>query len=103
MIVSKTLIEFIFVIGSLLALAVSGAFAVATTRSQLVISNIQLEIRTNQLEFVRKVQQNIDNNKVEIGALKCEVRDIKGLLKREKGFRERQDFPPENIPPHTDF
>lgn len=101
--VSRALIEFILAIGSLLVLGISGAFALATTRSQLAISKIQLEIKSNQLEFARKIQQNIDSNKVEIGALKCEVRDIKGLLRREKNFKERQEFPPENIPPHTDF
>lgn len=57
--ISKALIEAIFVIGSLLALAVSSAFAIATIRAQLAIANIQLDIKndnnSNQ-EFVRKTQ-----------------------------------------------
>lgn len=101
--VSKSLLEFILIIGSLIIMMTSGAFAFATIRAQLAITKIELRISTNQLEFARKVQQNIDNNKVEIGALKCEIRDIKGTLKRDKDFKERQGFPEENIPSNTDF
>lgn len=101
--ISKTLIEVIFVIVSLLALAVSSAFAVATIRAQLVMTKIQLEIKNDRQEFARKVQQNIDANKVEIGVLKCEVTDIKGFLERKMRMGKRQRFPEENRPPHTDF
>jgi len=101
--VSKTLIEVIFVIGSLLALAVSSAFAVATIRSQLAMAKVQLEIRNDRQEFARKVMQNIDRNRVEIGVIKGEIRDVKNILKQEQKMKERPSFPEENIPPHTDF
>lgn len=101
--ISKDLIEIIFIMASLLVLVASSAFAFATFRAQLAMSKIELNITSNQLEFARKIQQNIDSNRVELGALKCEIRDIKGMLVRSGKFKERQGFPPENIPPHTDF
>lgn len=101
--ISKTLVETILLIFSLLGVAVSSAFAVATMRAQLSMAKVQLEIRTDRQEFARKVQQNIDSNRVEIGVLKCEITDIKGLLERERGMKKRQSFPEENKPPHTDF
>jgi len=119
--ISKTLVETIFVIGSLLTLAVSSAFAVATIRAQLAIGQIQLEIKkdnhitqefarniqlaikNDSQEFARKVQQNIERNKIEIGIIKCEIVDIRGVLGRELGMKKRPDFPRENIPPETDF
>jgi len=118
---SKTLVETIFVIGSLLTLAVSSAFAIATIRAQLAIGQIQLEIKKDnhttqesarniQLaikndgqQFARKVQQNIDRDRIEIGILKCEIADIRGVLERELGMKKRPEFPKENIPPETDF
>jgi len=119
--ISRALIEAIFVVGSLLALAISSAFALATIRAQLAIAKIQLDIKGDNndtqefarqtqlaikgdsLEFARKVQQNLDRNRIEIGIIKCEVADIKGILERELGMRKRQEFPEENIPPETDF
>lgn len=102
--ISKNLIELFFVIGSLLALAVSATFAFATIRAQLAIAKIELAIKTDRLEFARKVQQNIDANLVDIGTLKCEIEDIKGALEKHSiNFRERQGFPKENKPRHTDF
>ena len=91
-------------IGTLILTVASGAFYYATIRAQLAISKIELKVSADQLEFARKVQQNIDSNKVELGVLKGEVRDIKGILKKwNKDVRDRPGFPPENIPPHTDF
>ena len=101
--ISKVLIEVLFVIISLLALAVSSAFAVATMRAQLAMAKVQIEIRSDRQEFARKVQQNIDSNRVEIGVIKCEILDIRGILEREKGMKKRPGFPEENKPPHTDF
>lgn len=102
--ISKTLVEVILVIATLLLTVASGAFYYSTLRAKLEISNIQLRVSAEQLEFARKVQQNIDSNRVEVGVLKSEVRDIKGILKKwNKDVRDRAEFPPENIPPHTDF
>lgn len=100
---SKALVEAIFVVLSLLALAVSSAFTVATMRAQLSMAKVQLEIRSDRQEFARKVQQNIDANRVDIGIIKCEIADIKGVLERELGMKKRQRFPEESKPPHTDF
>lgn len=101
--ISKTLIEIIFAVVSLLALAVSSAFTIATIRAQLAMANVQLEIRSDRQEFARKVQQNIDANKVDIGVLKCEMADIKGFLERKMGMGKRQRFPEESKPKSTDF
>lgn len=103
MTISKMVLEVIFLVGSLLALAVSSAFAVATMRAQLGMAKIELEIRTDKQEFARKVQQNIDANKIDIGIIKCEIADIKGVLERELGMKKRQKFPDENKPPYTNF
>lgn len=101
--ISKTLIELILVIGSLLVLAVSSTFAVSATRAQIAIEKIQLEIETDRLEFARKVQQNIDANKVNIGLLRCDIKDIKGFLERRFAMSKRETFPEENKPQNTDF
>lgn len=79
--------------------AATGGFTFATIRAQLKLAKLEIDIKANGQEFARKVQQNIDHNRVEIGILKGEVRDIKRLL----DMRRQQSFPEENKPPHTDF
>ena len=95
---SKSLFEAILTIGSLLVLGVSGAFAVATIRSQLTIAKIQLDMKETQIEFARKIQRNIDNNLIQIGILKREMRSVKNALKRNKTFKDSEEFFKENIP-----
>ena len=96
---SKSLLETILAIGSLLVLGVSGAFAVATIRSQLTIVQIQLDLKESQIEFARKIQRSIDNNLIQIGILKREMRNVKNVLKRHKNFKSPEEFSKENIPP----
>lgn len=96
---SKSLFEAILTIGSLLVLGVSGAFAVATIRSQLTIVKIQLDMKETQIEFARKIQRNIDNNLIQIGILKREMSNVKNVLKRHKTFKDREEFSEKNIPP----
>ncbi len=115
---TKELLEVIvLVIGGGSAVA-TGGFAFALTRARLELKDLKLNLKndqleftenlykninSNQLEFARKVQQNIEANRVEIGILKCEINDIKGILEREMNMRRRPSFPEENKPPHTDF
>ncbi|MEG4807941.1 hypothetical protein QUA82_09950 [Microcoleus sp. F8-D3] len=96
---TKELLEIIGFILTIGGACATGAFAFATMRAQIKISDFQLKIKDDGQEFARKVQQNIDHNRVEIGIIKGEVRDIKRLL----DMRREQSFPDENKPPNTDF
>ena len=96
---SKSLLEAILAISSLFVLGVSGAFAVATIRSQLTIVKIQLDMKETQIEFARKIQQSIDNNLIQIGILKREMINVKNVLKRHKNFKDPEEFLKGNIPP----
>lgn len=58
-------------------------------------------LRAGQSEFARKVQQNIESNRVEIGILKGEIDDIKGTIQGNYQTKARSNFPPENKPKHT--
>ena len=96
--------------------AAMAGFSFATYRQKQNFDELRLEIKnyqlnfydqfyrtlnTGQKEFARKVQQNIDANKTEIGVAKCEIRDIKGVLIREGLIHNRAGFPEENKPKHT--
>lgn len=99
----KELLEItILVIGGGGATA-TGAFAFATHQYNLQLTKLQLEIRTHSFETGRKQQQNIDNIMVEVGVIKCDVRDIKGVLMRQGVLHDRAGFPSENIPSRTDW
>ena len=87
---SKSLLETILAISSLFVLGVSGAFAVATIRSQLTIVKIQLDMKETQIEFARKIQQSIDNSLIQIGILKREMSNVKNVLKRHKNFKDSE-------------
>jgi hypothetical protein len=100
---SKSLFEAILAIGSLLVLGVSGAFAVATIRSQLTIVQIQLDLKESQIEFARKIQRNIDNNLIQIGILRREMNNVKNVLERHKTFKDSEEFFKENIPSDPDL
>ena len=112
----KELLEIIIlIIGGGGAASTAGfAFAVHQEKQKLEqlrveIKDSQLDFQTQlhrtltagQLEFARKVQQNIESNRVEIGVLKCDVDDIKGVMERTHQMKHRRDFPPENKPKHT--
>ncbi|MGB7708702.1 MAG: hypothetical protein WBL95_04005, partial [Microcoleus sp.] len=66
--------------------------------SQLTIAKIQLDMKETQIEFARKIQRNIDNNLIQIGILKREMRNVKNALKRNKTFKDPEEFFKENIP-----
>lgn len=98
--------------------AAGAGFAFATIQAQTKLDKLIIDLKdeqikfseklhhsiaAGQLEFARKVSQNIESNRVSIGQLKCDVEDIKGVLERDQKMHPRRGFPPENIPPHTDF
>lgn len=83
--------------------AATGAFTFAMYKYNLEITKLQLEIRTHSFESGRKQQQNIDNLVVELGVIKCDIRDIKGVLMRNGVLHDRAGFPEENIPNRTDW
>jgi len=83
--------------------AATGAFAFATHKYNLELTKLQLEIKTQSFNIGRKQQQNIDNIMVEVGVMKCEVRDIKGVLMRQGVLHDRAGFPEENIPKKTNW
>jgi hypothetical protein len=96
---TKELLEIIGFILTIGGVSATGGFTFATMRAQLKIGDLQLKIQNDGQEFARKVQQNIDHNRVEIGVLKSEVRDIKRLL----NMRRQQGLAEEDKPPTTDF
>lgn len=115
---TKELVEIILAILGGAGAAATAGFTLASFRAKLQMDRLEIDIKddqlkftqdlyktihTGQLEFARKVQQNIESNRVDIGELKCDVADIKGVLEREGKMRPRRGFPQENKPPHTDF
>lgn len=115
---TKELLEIIILVMGGGSAAATGAFAFALTRSRLELKDLKLNLKNeqleftenlyksinfNQLEFARKVQQNIEANRVEVGIIKCDIKDIKGVLEREMNMRQRPSFPEENKPAQTDF
>lgn len=103
--ISKTLLEIVAAVVGLVIVTATGAFAFAGVRSQLTIAAMQLKASENQNEFSRKVQQNIDNNRVEIGRVKADVKSIKIVLARDKriDYHIREGYDDADVPPHTDF
>jgi len=81
--------------------AATGAFAFATYKYNLELAKLQLKMETQNFNTGRKQQQNIDNIMVEVGIVKCDVRDIKGVLIRQGVLHDRTGFPEENIPKRT--
>jgi hypothetical protein len=83
--------------------AATGAFPFATYKYNLELTKLQLEIKTQSFNTGRKQQQNIDNIMVEVGVIKCDVRDIKGVLMSQGVLHDRAGFPEENIPKKTNW
>ncbi len=105
----------ILIIGGGGATATAG-FAFAVYQEKQKLDQLRLEVKDTQLnfqtqlhrtltagqsEFARKVQQNIESNRVEIGILKGEIDDIKETIQGNHQAKARLAFPPENKPKHT--
>ena len=97
----KELLEIIILVIGGGGAAATGAFAFAMYKYNVELTKLQLEIKTHSFVSGRKQQQNIDNLSVEIGVIKCDVRDIKGVLMRDGVLYDRAGFPEENIPKRT--
>ncbi|WP_445244831.1 hypothetical protein [Microcoleus sp. OTE_8_concoct_300] len=97
----KELLEIIILVIGGGGAAATGAFAFATHKYSIELKKLHLQIRTHSFESGRKQQQNIDNLTVEIGVIKCDLRDIKGVLIRDGVLHDRAGFPEENIPKRT--
>ena len=74
---SKLVIEFLVLIGSMLAAAVTIAFAFATYQYSLRIQSLQLK-------FDKKVQKNIDANSRQINEIIMGFNNLARELKRNK-------------------
>ena len=113
---TKELLEIIILIIGGGGGAATAGFAFAIHQEKQKLDELRLEIKDYQLnfqaqlhhtlsagqkEFGRKIQQNIDSNQVDIGILKCDVNDIKGVLERNHEMKPRADFPSENKPKRT--
>ncbi|MEG4855698.1 hypothetical protein QUB10_33165 [Microcoleus sp. B5-D4] len=100
---TKELLEIvILVIGGGGGAATAG-FAFAMSRYSTKLENLSLQVEKHNFSYGRKMQQNIDNLIVELGVLKCDVRDIKSVLMRNGTLHDRAGFPSENIPSRTDW
>ena len=96
--------------------AATAGYAFAINQEKQKLDQLRIDIKDSQLnfqtqlynyitkgqsEFARKVQKNIDYNQFEIGILKGEIDDIKGVMQGTYQTRMRPAFPPENKPKHT--
>jgi hypothetical protein len=113
---TKEFLEIIILIIGGGGAAATGGFAFAIHQEKQKLDQLRLELKDGQLnfqtqlhkvltagqsEFARKVQQNIESNRVEIGILKGEIDDIKGVMQGNYQTKARPIFPPENKPKHT--
>lgn len=103
--VSRAFLEFVGLIIGLMVTTATVTFAVVSLLSQMRINAMQLKANENQSEFARKVIQNIEHNRVEIGRVKVDVKAIKGVLVRDKNIHyfDRAGFEDEDVPPVTDL
>lgn len=83
--------------------AATAGFGFAMYKYGVELTKLQLQIKQQNFDSGRKQQQNIDNLVVELGVVKCDVRDIKGVLMRNGVIHDRAGFPEENIPRRTDW
>jgi len=83
--------------------AATAGLGFATYKYGVELTKLQLQIKQHNFDSGRKQQQNIDNLVVELGVVKCDVRDIKGVLMRNGVIHDRAGFPEENIPRRTDW
>jgi|GEM_PF-2072201 len=97
----KELLEIIILVIGGGGAAATGSFTFAMYKYNVELTRLQLEIKTYSFESGRKQQQNIDNLVVEVGVLKCDLRDVKGVLMRDGALHDRAGFPEENIPKRT--
>jgi len=112
----KELLEIIILIIGGGGAAATAGFAFAVYQEEQKLNQLKLDLKEEQLdfqtqlhqtltagqsEFARKVQQNIESNRVEIGILKGEIDDVKEMMQGTYQTRTRPAFPPENKPKHT--
>ena len=112
----KDLLEVIILIIGGGGAAATAGFAFAVYQEKQNFDELRVNIKDGQLkfqtqlhhtltagqsEFARKVQQNIDSNQVEIGLVKGDIRDIKGVLIQNGILHDRAGFPEENKPRQT--
>jgi hypothetical protein len=100
---SKSLLDLLLVILGLLVAGVSGAFAFATFKYYLSISRLKLQVERQNFVLANKLQKNVINLRVQMGVVKCDVRDIKTALVQEGILTERANFPEQFIPESTDW
>lgn len=100
---SKSLLDLLLVILGLLVAGVSGAFAFATFKYYLSISKLKLEVERANFVLATKMQKNLVNLRVQVGVVKCDIRDIKIALIKDGTLIERADFPEQFIPETTDW
>lgn len=99
--VSKIFLELLLVLIGVMVAITTAVFSFTTYQHLLEVSRLKLDVS----KIIQKLQQNIDNIKVEQGLIKCNVRDIRGAIERSDVicFHDRENFPEENIPPHAEW
>ena len=113
----KELLEIIGFFVGIASGAAAGGFAFASYKYSLEIKDLQREIRNDTFDanketlktvteygnMIRKQQQNTDHIITEMGAMKCDIRDMKIVLTNQGMIHNRAGFPEENIPPRTNW
>lgn len=103
----------IFTFGSAVA---AGAFWLASWRSQMLLKELQLKVREEQMIFREEVQRtldianesfrldvqkSLDNYRLKLGVLKHRNTEMELFLTKTSGFHPRRELPPDAYP--TDF
>lgn len=103
----------IFTFGSMIG---GGAFWLATWRSQMVVKELQLKLREEQILFREEiqrtldmtnesfrsdVQKSLDNYRMKLGVLKHRNSEVELFLTKTNSFHPRRELPPDAYP--TDF
>lgn len=102
---AKVLIEVIVALTSIISLAASVAFWLATYRANNQLNMLRLKIleenRKDQAEFGAKIQSKIDANRVKIGMVMARLDSVENVLAVRLDFHKRKGLPDDAIP--TDF
>lgn len=112
----KTAFELFMSIFTFASMIGGGAFWLATWRSQMVVKELQLKLREEQIMFREEiqrtldianesfrldVQKSLDHYRLKIGVLKHRNAEIETYLSKTGSFHPRRELPPEAYP--TDF
>lgn len=115
---TKTFLEILLLLASLLSVVSSGAFWFFGKITWLEIKNFKDSIKSDQQDFAdelreannrhrqenaRKMQQKFDRFLISLGGLTLRVDEQENFLEKKEGFKVRKKIQDHFLPPDTDF